>query len=77
MNDSIKSIGLNPSTSTQNFEKLFRTTPAEAANVILKAVQKDSRRALIGSDAYVVDAMQRLLPTGYQKIVALSTKLMG
>ncbi|HNP03204.1 MAG TPA: short-chain dehydrogenase, partial [Agitococcus sp.] len=51
--------------------------PAEAANVILKAVQKDSRRALIGSDAYVVDAMQRLLPTGYQKIVSLSTKLMG
>lgn len=77
MNDSIKSIGLNPSTSTQNFEKLFRTTPAEAANVIIKAVQKDSRRALIGSDAYVVDAMQRLLPTGYQKIVSLSTKWMG
>lgn len=77
MNDSIKNIGLNPATSTQNFEKLFRTTPEEAANVILKAVQKDARRALIGSDAYVVDAMQRLLPTSYQKIVALGTKLMN
>lgn len=76
MNDSIKSIGLDPATSTKNFEKLFRTTPDEAAKVILNAVQKDSRRVLIGSDAYVVDTMQRLLPTGYQKIVAMGTLFM-
>ena len=26
-------------------------------------------RVLIGGDAYVIDAMQRLLPTSYQKLV--------
>jgi NAD(P)-dependent dehydrogenase (short-subunit alcohol dehydrogenase family) len=76
MNDSIRSVGLDPSTSTKNFEKMFRTTPAEAANVILNAVQKDSRRVLIGGDAYVIDAMQRLLPTSYQKLVTMGTRFM-
>ena len=55
---------------------MFRTTPAEAANVILNAVQKDSRRVLIGGDAYVIDAMQRLLPTSYQKLVTMGTRFM-
>lgn len=76
MNDSIRSVGLDPSTSTKNFEKMFRTTPAEAANVILNAVQKDSRRVLIGGDAYVIDVMQRLLPTSYQKLVTMGTRFM-
>ncbi|MBH1971499.1 SDR family oxidoreductase [Moraxellaceae bacterium AER2_44_116] len=76
MNDSIRSVGLDPSTSTKNFEKMFRTTPAEAANVILNAVQKDSRRVLIGGDAYVIDAMQRLLPTSYQRLVTMGTRFM-
>ena len=76
MNDSIKSVGLDPATSTQNFEKMFRTTPADAATVILNAVHKDSRRVLIGSDAYVIDVMQRLLPTSYQKLVTMGTRFM-
>jgi hypothetical protein len=76
MNDSIKSVGLDPATSTQNFEKLFRTTPADAAGVILNAVHNDSRRVLIGGDAYVIDAMQRLLPTSYQKLVTMGTRFM-
>ena len=76
MNDSIRSVGLDPATSTKNVEKMFRTTPAEAANVILNAVQKDSRRVLIGGDAYVIDAMQRLLPTSYQKLVTMGTRFM-
>ncbi len=76
MNDSIRSVGLDPATSTQNFEKLFRTTPADAAGVILNAVHKDSRRVLIGSDAYVIDVMQRLLPTSYQKLVTMGTRFM-
>ena len=62
--------GQSQEVSKKNFEKMFRTTADKAANVILKAVENDSRRVLIGTDAYVIDAMQRLLPTGYQKIVA-------
>ena len=76
MNDSVKTVGLDPVNSTKNFDKLLRTSPEDAAKVILKAVQKDARRALIGTDAYAIDVMQRLLPTGYQHIVSLSTRLM-
>ena len=33
-------------------------------------------RVLIGGDAYVIDAMQRLLPTSYQKLVTMGTRIM-
>jgi NAD(P)-dependent dehydrogenase (short-subunit alcohol dehydrogenase family) len=56
--------------STAQFEKLFITTAAKAALIILKAVENNKRRVLVGPDAYVIDAMQRLLPTGYQAIVS-------
>ena len=52
------------------FEKLLRTTPEQAAQAILKGVRKNARRVLIGADAYAIDAFQRLLPTGYQKVVS-------
>ncbi|AXQ29998.1 SDR family oxidoreductase [Solimonas sp. K1W22B-7] len=57
-----------------NFEKLFITTANSAAKTILKAVQKDSRRVLVGPDAVAFDAMVRMLPTGYQKLVAWGTR---
>ncbi|MGH8430200.1 MAG: SDR family NAD(P)-dependent oxidoreductase [Solimonas sp.] len=57
-----------------NFEKLFITTANSAAQTILRAVQRDSRRVLVGPDAVVFDAVVRLLPTAYQKIVTWGTK---
>ena len=72
MNDSIKSLGMNPENSARSFNKLLRCPPEEAARQILAAVQKDKRRLLIGNDAKVIDLVQRLLPTGYQKMVALA-----
>ena len=60
---------------TQQFEKMFVTTPETAANVILNAVKRNSRRVLIGNDAKATDLMQRMLPTIYQKIVTTSFKL--
>ncbi|WP_420465528.1 SDR family NAD(P)-dependent oxidoreductase [Panacagrimonas sp.] len=66
--------GQSQEKSKKEFEKMFRTTPDQAAQVILKAVEKNSRRVLIGPDAYFIDAMQRLLPSGYQRIVAGMTR---
>jgi len=60
---------------TQQFEKMFVTTPETAANVILSAVKRNARRVLIGNDAKATDLMQRMLPTIYQKIVTTSFKL--
>jgi NAD(P)-dependent dehydrogenase (short-subunit alcohol dehydrogenase family) len=59
-----------------DFERLTRTTPEKAARLILGAVRKDKRRALIGPDAHVFDAAARISPRASQwalgKLVARS-----
>lgn len=65
----------SPEKMTEQFEKLFVTTPEKAAQVILNAVHNNARRVLIGGDAKATDLMQRMLPTIYQKIVTTSFKL--
>lgn len=76
MNDSMKSIGIDPQKGQQSFDKLLHVTPEDAAEAILNGVKKDARRVLIGAEAYAFDAMQRLMPTGYQKLVTMGTKFM-
>lgn len=51
------------------FDKLARTTPAKAAEIILKGVQCNRSRIFVGADAKLFDFMQRLLGSGYQKII--------
>ncbi len=57
------------------FEKIARTTPDEAAAVIIDGIRRNRRRVLIGTDAYLIDSMQRFLPTGYQKILESATRM--
>ncbi len=45
------------------------TTPDKAAKVILNGVRRDSRRILVGPDARVIDAVQRVFPALYQKVM--------
>jgi NAD(P)-dependent dehydrogenase (short-subunit alcohol dehydrogenase family) len=66
---SMRSLGMDDRNSTSEFEKAFITTPEKAALVILRAVEKNKRRVLVGPDAYVFDWMVRLLPSLYQRIV--------
>ena len=75
MNDSLKSLGMNPEKSAKAFNKLLRMPAEDASQQILDAVLKNKRRLLIGNDAKAIDLMQRILPTGYQKVTALATKL--
>ncbi len=75
MNDSLRALGMSPEKSARSFNKLLRCPPEEAAHQILEAVQKDKRRLLIGNDAKAIDLIQRILPTGYQKVTAFATKL--
>lgn len=70
-NDSLKSLGMNAEKSVAQFDKVLRTPPEVAAQQILAAVIKDKRRLLIGSDAKAIDLIQRILPTGYQKLTGL------
>ncbi len=69
MDASIQSLGMDAKASSTEFEKNFITTAAHAAEVILKAIEGNKRRVLVGPDAYVVDLMARLLPSLYQRLV--------
>jgi butyryl-CoA dehydrogenase len=54
------------------FERLLRTSPETAAKVILKAVEGNKRRTLIGADARVIDLIARLVPAGViQRVMVL------
>lgn len=64
----------SPDASIERFDELARTTPAEAAETILNGVRKDARRVLIGLDARIIDTVQRLLPTTYQRILVNRSK---
>ncbi|MBV1883931.1 MAG: SDR family oxidoreductase [Pseudomonadales bacterium] len=58
-----------------DFSKIAMTTPEGAAKVIIEGIQKNSRRVLIGKDALAIDIVQRVLPTTYQRLVTMATKL--
>ncbi len=62
----LKVTGASEEDSRKEFEELFITTPQKAAHTILKGVNKNKRRVLIGPDAKVLDILVRLFPTGYQ-----------
>lgn len=60
--------GLDSATFATIFDAKFaRTEASTAARVILDGVERRRARVLVGPDAYVIDALVRLFPSGYQK----------
>ncbi len=53
---------IDPEEAAAEFERLTRTTPEKAAQLIIGAVEKNKRRALIGPDAHVFDFASRFSP---------------
>jgi butyryl-CoA dehydrogenase len=51
------------------FDRAARTTPEKAALRILTGVERNERRVLIGADARVIDWVQRLFPSAYQRLM--------
>jgi NAD(P)-dependent dehydrogenase (short-subunit alcohol dehydrogenase family) len=49
----------------QSFDRVARTSPGVAARKILAGVDRDSARILVGTDAYVIAAIPRLLGARY------------
>ena len=68
--------GTDPESGKDLFEKMFITSAAKAADIILKAVKKDKRRVLVGPDAVAIDTMVRTLPELYQTIIVGQMKKM-
>ncbi len=72
--ESIRDLGIDPAAGGAQFEKLFRTSPEEAARVILDGVSKNARRVLIGADARLSEGIQRVFPGGYQRFLVSVAK---
>jgi short-subunit dehydrogenase len=53
--------------SIERFDNAARTTPAAAALRIIKGIENNQPRILIGADAVVPDLLQRLRPATYWK----------
>ena len=56
------------------FERIARTSPEAAAATILRGVERDRRRILIGPDAYAIDLLPRVFASGYQRLVTLAAR---
>ena len=68
----LHTIGQDPTTMQSEFDKLARSTPEKAARQILKAVERNRRRALIGPDAKLFDIASRLPAGAYQRLLIRS-----
>ncbi|MBY6684084.1 SDR family NAD(P)-dependent oxidoreductase [Rhodococcus sp. BP-149] len=57
--------------------RLAKTTPEQAALVILRGVEKNKARVLIGNDARALDALARITGSRYQDIIVrLSSRVL-
>ncbi len=69
--------GLDSAALAQRFDKLARTSPERAAQIILDGVRKNRARVLVGTDAKVLDLVVRATGSGYQRIFGvLAERLM-
>ena len=54
----------------QTFDKLARTSPPRAARIILKGLERDRPRILVGPDAWFLAALPRALGAHYGRVVS-------
>lgn len=69
-----ESVGSDRESLIKEFAKIARTTPLEAAEQIVRAVENGRERVLPGDGARLLDWMQRLMPVSYYRAL---TKLGG
>jgi NAD(P)-dependent dehydrogenase (short-subunit alcohol dehydrogenase family) len=79
MDPSMHALGIDDlAAASRRFERSFRTTADEAAEIILRGVEKNARRILVGTDAHIIDLFQRLIPSHYHGVVArLHQRIVG
>jgi short-subunit dehydrogenase len=54
----------------ERFDRVAKTTPQAAAQRIIKGIEKNQPRILIGNDARMMDILQRLRPATYWSVLA-------
>ena len=76
MDESVTALADDPEQARIEFERMFVTTPDKAARQIIKAVQRNRRRALIGPDAKAIDLVSRLPAGVVQRVIVRGAKRM-
>lgn len=75
-NDSVADVGMHTGDKAiKSFNKLLKFDASDAAWVILHAAATGQARCLIGNDAKMVDAVQRVFPSRYDQVLNDMTKL--
>ncbi len=72
--DTVRAIGQDPADMQNEFDKLAISSPEKAARQILKAVERNRRRALIGPDAKLFDIASRLPAGLYQRFLIITCR---
>jgi short-subunit dehydrogenase len=72
--DSVAALAGDVDQMAGSFEKVALTTADKAARQILAAVEHNRRRALIGPDAKVIDALSRLPAGVYQRALVFGAR---
>ena len=55
------------------FEKVLRMPPEQAAAIIVRGIQANRERILVGNDARLLDTLARLFPVRVGRILASRT----
>jgi NADP-dependent 3-hydroxy acid dehydrogenase YdfG len=66
--------GMTHEEAARQFDALAVTTPQRAAEIIHKGVVAGKSRILVGPDAYLFDALARLVPSRYFGLLALGER---
>jgi NAD(P)-dependent dehydrogenase (short-subunit alcohol dehydrogenase family) len=64
-----RGLGRSREEIATEFESRVRTTPERAAEIIHRGVDSGKARILVGPDAYLFDALTRVAPTNYFRIL--------
>lgn len=53
----------------QRTQKLLRMPPARAADIILRGIERDKARVIVGNDALILSWLERLMPVNYWRLL--------
>lgn len=65
-------LGRNQSQMADEFAAITMTQPDKAAEIIHRGVEAGKARILVGPDAYVFDALARIVPTHYYDVIGFA-----
>lgn len=65
-------VGEDKAEMVRTFERLARTSPPRAARTIVRGLERDKARILVGPDAWFLAGLPRLLGADYGRVVSRS-----